>query len=61
MFFTGAAPQMALLARIADLAKKQAVTPEVQAEAATVSKEQTDAAARLKTLAAAYAGCPARG
>jgi predicted outer membrane protein len=51
-FFMGAGPQMALLARMCDLAKKQAVTPEVQAEAATASKEQADAGARLKALAA---------
>jgi hypothetical protein len=40
---------MALLVRLSELAKKRAVTPEVQAEAATVWKEQTDAAARLKS------------
>jgi len=51
MFLTGAAPQMALLAELSDLAKKNAVTPEVQSEAATTWREQTDAAARLKALA----------
>jgi len=50
-FFSGASRQMALLAQLSELAKKRAVTPEVQAEAATVWKEQTDAAARLKELA----------
>jgi predicted outer membrane protein len=52
VFFTGAAPQMALLARLSDLAKNRAETPEVQAEAAMVLKEQTDAVERLKALAA---------
>jgi len=51
-FLMGAAPQIALLAGLADLAKSRAVTPEVQSEAATVSKEQTAAAAQLKDLAA---------
>jgi predicted outer membrane protein len=43
---------MALLAQLSELAKKRAVTPEVQAEAATLWKEQTDAATQLKALAA---------
>jgi predicted outer membrane protein len=51
VFFTGAARQTALLARLSELAKGRAVTPEVQAVAAGVWKEQTDAAARLKELA----------
>jgi hypothetical protein len=50
-FLTGAAPRMALLARLSELAKKEAVTPEVQAEAAQTSKEQTEAAGRLAELA----------
>jgi len=50
-FFTGAASQMALLARLSELAKKQAVTPEVQVEAGALEKEQTGAMAQLKTLA----------
>ena len=49
-FLTGAGPEMALLARLAELAKKRAVTPEVRAEAAAVYTEQTDAIARLKEL-----------
>ncbi len=51
-FLTGAASRLALLAQLAELAKKQAFTPEVKAEAASVASEQTDAAARLKVLAA---------
>jgi len=50
-FFTGAARQTALLVRVSGLAKRHAVTPEVQAVAAAVWQEQTDAAARLKKLA----------
>jgi uncharacterized protein (DUF1800 family) len=50
-FLTGAAHQIALLAKISELAGKQAVTPEVQAEAATVAKEQTDAMAALEKIA----------
>ena len=50
-FFMGAAPRMALLAGLSELARKRAVTPEVQAEAELVWKEQTAAAARLKELA----------
>ena len=52
-FFMGAGPQMALLERLSELAQKRAVTPEVKSEAGMVLKEQTDAAVRLKTLAAA--------
>jgi putative membrane protein len=51
-FLMDAAPRIALLVRLADFAKTRAVTPEVKAEAATVSKEQTAAAAQLKDLAA---------
>jgi len=51
-FFTGAGPQMALLAQLSELAAKRAVAPEVQAEAAMLSKEQSAAAARLQQLAA---------
>jgi predicted outer membrane protein len=50
-FFMGAAPEIALLMQLADLAKTHAVTPEVQAEAATVLKEQTAAAGQFKQLA----------
>jgi predicted outer membrane protein len=50
-FFMGTAPEIALLVQLADLAKTRAVTPEVQAEAATVLKEQTAASGQLKDLA----------
>jgi len=50
-FLMDAAPQIALLVHLAELAKTRAVTPEVQSEAATVSKEQTAAAGQLKDLA----------
>jgi putative membrane protein len=51
-FLMDAGQQISLLVRLADLAKTRAVTPEVKAEAATVSKEQSPAAAQLKDLAA---------
>jgi predicted outer membrane protein len=51
-FLMDATQRIALLVRLAGLAKTKAVTPEVQAEAATISKEQTAAAAQLKDLAA---------
>jgi len=50
-FLTDAAHQMALLAKISGMASKQAVTPEVQTEAATVAKEQTDAMTALQKIA----------
>jgi predicted outer membrane protein len=50
-FFMGAARQAELLARLSELAKAHAVTPEVQALAAAVLKDQTDAAVKLKSLA----------
>jgi len=53
VFFTGAGPQTALMGELSALARKQAVTPEVKALAGTVFKEQTDAVAQLKALAAA--------
>ena len=52
-FFDGAGPRETLLIRLSGLAAKHAVTPEVKAEAETVFKEQTAAAAQLKTLASA--------
>ena len=50
-FLMGAGSQFALLVHLADLAKTHAVTPEVKAEATTISKEQTAAAAQLKDIA----------
>jgi putative membrane protein len=50
-FLTGVAHDMALLTKISALASKQAATPEVQAEAATVVKDQTDAMTALQKLA----------
>lgn len=51
-FFTLGAHQMALLVRLCDLGRDKATTPEVQMIAVAVSKEQADALARLKELAA---------
>jgi putative membrane protein len=53
-FLTDTAHQIALLAQISELASKQAVTPEVQTEAATVAKEQADALAALQKIADGY-------
>jgi len=52
LFLTSAARQINQAARLSGLAKNKAVTPEVQALAAAVWKEQSAAAARLKDLAA---------
>jgi predicted outer membrane protein len=51
-FFMGTARESALIARLSDLAKTHAVTPEIQTLAAAISKEQSDVVARLKSLAA---------
>jgi predicted outer membrane protein len=51
-FFMGAARETALITRMSEMAKRDAVTPEVQSLAAIVAREQGDAAARLKDLAA---------
>ena len=51
-YFTGTARQTALLVALSSLAQKHAITPEVQALAASVGKDQTAAAASLKDLAA---------
>jgi len=51
VFLTGAAREAALLVRLSEMAKGRAVTPEVQALAAAVWKEQTDTVRRLKDLA----------
>jgi hypothetical protein len=53
-FLTGAAHQMALLSKISELASKQAVTPQVQSEAAATMKEQTNAITALQKIAAGY-------
>jgi predicted outer membrane protein len=50
-FFTQAARQTTVLIRLSDLAKTHAVTPEIQAIAATISADQTASAATLKALA----------
>jgi hypothetical protein len=51
-FLTDAARQIALLKTLSTLASKSAVTPEVQAEASAVVKDQTDALTALQKIAA---------
>ena len=51
VFFTGMARETALVAGLSELAEKHAVTPEVQALAAAVDKDEAAARASLTALA----------
>lgn len=50
-FFMAAAPEMALLGKVAEVGAQRAVTPEVKAEAILLVKEEKDQVAKLKALA----------
>lgn len=50
-FFTDTAPRLELIVKLSALAKDRAITPEVQALAAQIWKEQSDFAGKLSDLA----------